>query len=139
MALTVLDAGVVIGVLDATDAHHEACLRALEAERASRASCVLPSSAYAETLVGPWRRGQAAVAILDAFVDALPAAVVPVDRAVARRAAELRARHAPRLRLPDALVVATGLELGADHVLTTDGRWPEVGITVRVVGACRDR
>ena len=45
-----------------------------------------------------------------------------LDREVARRAATLRARH-PSLRLPDALVIATAVELDADHLLTTDQRW----------------
>jgi hypothetical protein len=48
-------------------------------------------------------------------------------------AAELRARHGNRLRLPDALVVATAIVLEADRVVTTEARWPDVGITV-VVG-----
>jgi predicted nucleic acid-binding protein len=43
-------------------------------------------------------------------------------------AAQLRAQHGPRLRLPDALVVATALELSADRLLTTDKRWPDVGL-----------
>jgi predicted nucleic acid-binding protein len=34
----------------------------------------------------------------------------------------LRARRTG-LRLPDALVIATAVELEADHLLTTDRRW----------------
>jgi predicted nucleic acid-binding protein len=41
---------------------------------------------------------------------------------IARRAATMRSRH-PSLRLPDALVIATAVELDADHLLTTDQRW----------------
>jgi predicted nucleic acid-binding protein len=37
--------------------------------------------------------------------------VVPLTDAIAERAAELRARH-ERLRLPDAIVLATAQELG---------------------------
>jgi predicted nucleic acid-binding protein len=38
------------------------------------------------------------------------------------------------LRLPDALVVATAVELGAAQLLTTDGGWPSLPIHVTVVG-----
>ena len=54
---------------------------------------------------------------------------------LAARAAQLRARHGARLRVPDALVLATAIPLGADRVLTTDAGWPRVGVTVELVGA----
>jgi len=72
---------------------------------------------------------------VDAFIEALPAAVEPETRAIARRAAELRARHGTRVRLPDALVVATAVVLGATRVVTTDARWPDLGVSVEVIGA----
>src|SRR3990170_665202 len=68
MGLTVLDAGVVIAVLDAADGHHAAARAALSEALARGDELVLPASAYAESLVGPSRRGQAAVAALDALV-----------------------------------------------------------------------
>jgi len=64
VALTVLDAGVVIAVLDAADGHHAAARAALSEALARGDELVLPASAYAESLVGPSRRGQAAVAAL---------------------------------------------------------------------------
>ena len=122
MGLSVFDAGVVIAGLDASDAHHAAATRAFEAARDRRDAFVVPASAYAEILVRPAARGEATVARLDAALDALPAAVADATRDIARRAATLRARHAS-LRLPDALVIATAVELDADHLLTTDRRW----------------
>jgi len=122
MGLSVVDAGVVIAGLDARDAHHAAASRAFEAARDRGDAFVLPASAYAEILVRPAARGEAIVARLDAALDALPAAVADATRDIARRAATLRARHAS-LRLPDALVIATAVELDADHLLTTDRRW----------------
>jgi predicted nucleic acid-binding protein len=124
VGLTVVDAGVVIGVLDATDAHHAGARAALAGalQRADRLA--LPASAYAECLVGPWRRGEAAVAIARGFVARLAIEVVPLDTAVGEAAARLRARHGARLRLPDALVVATALVLDADVLVTTDRGWP---------------
>ena len=126
MALTVVDAGVVIGFLDETDAHHRAARAALEdaVERADR--LVLPASGYAEALVGPSRRGADAVAIVDRFFARLPIEIVPLGTEVAAAAAGLRARHRS-VKLPDALIIATAIVLDADRVLTTDRRWPPKG------------
>jgi PIN domain nuclease of toxin-antitoxin system len=74
----------------------------------------------------------AAVATVDAFIEALPAGLEPATAAVARTAARLRAQHGRSLPLPDAFVVATALELSADRVLTCDRRWPELEIPVEV-------
>lgn len=135
MGLIVLDAGVLIAVLSARDAHHEAARSAIAAalERGDR--LVLPASAYAELLVGPLRQKPPSDAAVDEFLEALPVTVEPATREIARTAAELRARHGGRLRLPDALVVATAIALGSDRALTTDSRWPDVWMRVDVVGA----
>jgi predicted nucleic acid-binding protein len=135
VGLTVLDAGVIIAILDASDVHHEAAAHALTVARQRGDILVLPASAFAECLVSPYRRGPEAVAVVDSFVDALPARVEPASRAIASAAAELRARHAGRLRLPDALVVATAVVLGADRVITTDSGWPGLLVTVDVLAA----
>lgn len=47
-------------------------------------------------------------------------AVAPLTATIAERAAELRAAH-DRLRLPDAIVLATARDLGGD-LLTYDDR-----------------
>lgn len=133
MALTVVDAGVVIGVLDAADPHHAGSRAALTAVLAQGDALVVPASAYAEAQVGPARRGRSAMRALDAFLADLPAEVEPITRQVGARAARLRAEHPSRLRLPDALVLAVALHLEADRVLTTDRRWPDVGVPVERV------
>lgn len=134
MDLTVLDAGVLIAVLNADDVHHGRARGALSAARDRRDRLVVSASAYAEILVAPLRQGAASGDAVDAFLEALPASVEPATREIARRAAELRARHGTRLRLPDALVVATAAVLGARRVITTDARWPDLGMNVEVVG-----
>lgn len=123
MGLTVLDAGVIIGFLDANDAHHAAAHTALgdALERTDR--LVLPASAFAEVLVGPSRKGTDAVNAVRDLVDRLPIAIEPIDAAVAVAAAAIRARHRS-LKLPDALVIATAGHLDADHLITTDRGWP---------------
>lgn len=137
MGLTILDAGIVIAALDASDVHHEASVEALREARGAGDALVVPASAYAEVLVGPSRRGGDAVATVDSFLDALPAAVEPATRDVAREAAALRARHGQALRLPDALVLATAAVVHADRVLTTDTGWPATSVPVRVVAPGR--
>ena len=133
MGLIVLDAGVVIGLLDAGDCHHAGARTALAALLGDAHDLVLPASAYAECLVSPSRRGPTAVGIVDQFLDALPARIEPVSRAITVAAAGLRAEHGPALRLPDALVVATALVLGAEEIVTTDAGWPSLPVRVSVL------
>ncbi len=133
MGLTILDAGVVIAVLDAGDAHHAAAMRALADARDGGDDLVIPVSAYAECLVAPSRHGPAAAALVDGFLDALPARVEPATRPIGAAAAALRSEHGPALRLPDALVIATATVLEADRVLTTDARWPTLPVRVEVL------
>jgi predicted nucleic acid-binding protein len=134
VGLTVLDASVLIGVLDAEDVHHAAARDALTARLARGDALIVPATAYAEALVGPIRRGPEAAATVDAFIEALPARVEPATAGIARLAAGIRAEHGGRLRLPDAFVIATALELGADQIVTADRRWPDLSIEVAVLG-----
>lgn len=133
MALTVLDAGVVIAVIEQSDTHHGAAERAVAAALRAGQRLVLPAAAYAEVLVKPSAAGGEAVNIVDEFIDALPAAVEPITRPIASEAARLRATHGRALRLPDALVIATARSIGASQILTTDAGWPDVGVSTVVV------
>lgn len=134
MAVAVLDAGVLIAVLDRRDPHHEAALGSIRRCLDRREELVVPASAYAELLVAPAGRGEQAVAVVEELLDRLPTRVHSATRPIARTAAGLRARYGTRLRLPDALVVATAIELRADRLLTIDRGWPEIQVAVEVVG-----
>lgn len=129
MALIVLDASVLIGYLDAQDAHHSAAVALLQRHAQDRLT--IPASVYAEILVGPYGRGQSAVAKIGRALADIPIRVEPIGPEIGRRAAELRARHRA-LRLPDAFVIATGEVLDADKVLTFDERWPKASRRVPV-------
>jgi len=133
MGMIVLDAGVVIALLERRDAHHDAARSAVMAARKRGDSLMLPASTYSEILVGPSRQGAAAVAEVDGIVDALPAGIVPIDRTIAASAARLRAQHGRALRLPDALVLATADVLGAERVMTTDSDLEGRGIPVEPI------
>jgi predicted nucleic acid-binding protein len=118
-----LDAGVVIGLLDADDGHHRAATAVLAEALRAGDRLAMAASAFAECLVGPARRGNPAVALVDGLFERLPIDVVELDAATARVAAALRARHRA-LRLPDALVLATATQRSADRLITTDRGWP---------------
>ena len=137
MGLTVLDAGVVIAILDGSDAHHTAAVSAVAAVRERRDEIVLPVSAYAEARVAPSRNGPQAIEAFDGFIDEMPVRVEPASRAIGAAAAEFRARFGPSLKLPDALVVATAHVLKADRIVTTDQGWPDIGIPIDVVAGLR--
>ena len=123
MGLINLDAGVIIGFLDASDAHHPTSRAALAAALEHGDHLALAASALAESLVGPARRGDSAVQTVRDLVERLPISIIPLDIEIATTAARLRAAHRA-LRLPDALVIATAIEQAADHLITTDRKWP---------------
>lgn len=122
MALIHLDAGVVIGLLDADDAHHLGARAVLDDALARSDRLAMAASAVSECLVAPARRGDRAVRVVHDLLERLPITVVATDSAIATAAARVRARHQV-LRLPDALVIATAVEDDADSLVTTDRRW----------------
>lgn len=123
MGVMHLDAGVVIGLLDADDAHHHGARERLASAVEDHDQLAIAASALAECLVAPARHGEAAVGVALDLIGRLPISVVALDAPMAAEAARLRARHRP-LRLPDALVIATASIANADKLVTTDRRWP---------------
>ncbi len=135
MGLTVLDAGVLIALLDSADLHHEAARAVLRRELAVGNQLSLPVTAYAELLVAPMRHGHVAVDEVDRLLADLPASVGAATPEIAKAAARLRATHGTKMRLPDAFVVATAETVGADLLVTTDAGWPPLGVEVEVLRA----
>jgi predicted nucleic acid-binding protein len=139
MALTVVDAGVVIALGDTADVHHHGAQIAIRRAHAAGVSLLLPASAFAEVLVAPIRKHGAIDGRhrVERVLDLLSIGVVQLGADIAALAASLRAQHGSRLRLPDALVVATAAHNQAS-VLTTDARWPKLAsVAVTVVGKRR--
>lgn len=116
MATLILDASVLIGLLDSADPHHAAAVDRVEAADHGGQRLETPASVYSETLVAFARADRVPEA--REAVAAMGITVTPLTAAIAERAAELRAAH-PRLRLPAALVLATAREFSAD-LLTYD-------------------
>lgn len=88
----------------------------------------LSTVTLAEVLTGPYKVGQTALA--KRYEKALlQYSVIPVSSAIAVLAAQLRAQY--RLKLPDAIQLATALDLGAAAFVTHDRDFSHVaGITV---------
>jgi predicted nucleic acid-binding protein len=122
VAALILDASVLIGLLDTSDPHHTTAVDDVEAADRGGHSLQAPASAYSETLVAFARADRVPEA--RASVEGMGITVTPLTAPIAERAAALRAAH-PRLRLPDALVLATARELGAD-LLTYDDQLARV-------------
>ncbi len=110
MAALILDASVVIALLDTADDHHDRAVEDVEvADRGGR-ELLIPASAYSETLVA-FARAKRLGDARDAIA-AMGIAVAALTASIAETAAELRAEHR-NLRLPDAIVLATARRLGA--------------------------
>lgn len=126
MATLILDASVLIGLLDAADAYHAAAVDEVEAADRAFTALLTPASAYSEALVSFAR----ATRLDDArqAIAAMGISVTPLTAAIAERAAELRARY-DRLRLPDAIVLATAQELNTS-LLTYDDRLARVAAQI---------
>lgn len=102
--------------------------------REGRATAVTSVLTVLETLTGAFRRRDDLLARrYDEILTGLSGVVVaPVTGSIARRAAELRARHA--LTTPDAIHVATAIEARAEEFVTTDRALARVReIPVRVL------
>ena len=116
MARVALDADIVIAFLDPGDDQHAAAVAQLRPRLAAGDELLIGATVYAETIVRPLQQGTDAT--VEQFLDSAAIAVVPIDRAIARGAAALRAEHAS-LRLPDAMSLATAIATGST-LLTLD-------------------
>jgi predicted nucleic acid-binding protein len=133
MGTVILDSSVLLAVLDPRDALHGPASEAVRDEYRAGQSFMIPTTVLAEVLVGASRQGKDVAADVESRVDRLVADVRAIDRPVARRAAELRALNTA-IKLPDALVIATGQVADATTILTADKRWQGIDRRVRVVG-----
>ncbi|MGH7868085.1 MAG: type II toxin-antitoxin system VapC family toxin [Candidatus Dormibacteraceae bacterium] len=90
----------------------------------------MPAVAFSEVLVRPYRDSEArghqgvkALIELGHFQE--------VTQAIASQAAQIRAAN--RIKLPDALIIATGLAQRAEQILTFDRQWRNLAPSIRVL------
>ena len=118
MEALILDASVLIGLLDTADRHHNRAVDDVEVADSEGHQLLLPASAYSETLVAFARARRLDEA--RRAITAMGISIVPLNDRIAEQAAELRASH-DRLRLPDAIVLTTARDLGG-RLLSYDRR-----------------
>jgi predicted nucleic acid-binding protein len=127
--VSVLDASILIALLDEKDAGRPAARAAVDESKRDH-DLLIPVTAFSESIVAPYRRsrrdGQRAEAALVAL-----GSLVDVTRDIASRAAQLRATR--QIKLSDALILATAMQVAADQILTLDRRWRGVDLRVRLL------
>lgn len=132
MGAVVLDSSLVIAIFDSKDAHHTVTMAALRDGIQAGLEYSVPASVLSEVLVGAARHSDRAAEMRRDELHRLFGAARVIDERVAITAARLRARHRS-LRLPDALVIATGIVDEADTILTADKRWVAIDKRVEVL------
>jgi predicted nucleic acid-binding protein len=135
MATIVLDASVLIALVDGSDVHHADAQATIHRGRTSGDRFVVPVVAYAEYMVRSFEDDAAGPDFRDTLIEAIPATVEPASRSIGRLAASLRAKHGRRMPMPDALIVGTALDIDADLVITADAGWPQMDVRVDVLNA----
>ena len=127
-AIVVVDTAPFIYVLEAHAQFADRFTGLFEAADAGLLQIALSTITLAEVLTGPFKASQTALA--KRYEKALARyTIVSVSAPIAALAAQLRAQY--RLKLPDALQLATALELGATAFVTHDRDFTQVtGIAI---------
>jgi predicted nucleic acid-binding protein len=111
----VVDTAPFIYILESHPQFADQFVGLFEAAAAGKVSIALSTITLAEVLTGPLKAGQTALA--KRYEKALSAyTLIPVTPPIAALAAQLRAQY--RLRLPDAIQLATALDAGAAAFVT---------------------
>jgi predicted nucleic acid-binding protein len=123
MGVVVFDSGVLIGFLNASDAHHSDAVDWVRKAAQPGIRRMVSAVNYSEILIGPLRAGTEGV--VDEMLERFGVETISVDPGLARRAATVRART--DLKLPDAYALATCIHaehrgLGPVELATFDQR-----------------
>jgi predicted nucleic acid-binding protein len=106
LAVVVFDADVLIAFLGRDDANHGEAVERMRSALQPGCERLVSAVNYSEVLIGPVRRlGAAGADAVDSMFLRFGIETVSVDRALARKAAAVRARTG--LKLPDAYALAT--------------------------------
>jgi predicted nucleic acid-binding protein len=122
-ALVLVDSAPIIYTLDGNTKFARRFARIFERHAAGELKLAVTTVTIAEVLTGPLAKDDEALAsryhaILNAWH------VVELSSEIAASAARLRARY--RLKLPDAVQVASALAIGADVLLTHDNDFAKI-------------
>ena len=122
-ARVLVDSAPIIYLLEGHAQFLPAFIGLFEADAAGELQIAISTITLAEVLTGPLRGGQDALA--QRYERALAHyTVVPVSSTIAALAARMRARY--KLKLPDAIQLATALDLEATALVTHDRDFAQV-------------
>lgn len=130
-ATVVVDTAPFIYVLESHPQWADQFVGLFEAAARGNLTIALSTITLAEVLTGPFKAGQTALA--KRYEKALSQyEVISVSPAIAALAAQLRARY--RLKLPDAIQLASALDIGAAALVTHDRDFSQVSGMVILTG-----
>lgn len=117
-----LDTSAFIYFLDGEEPYFSILVPVFRRVQSGSLSVMVSAVTEAELLVGPEReKDEGARERIGDLLSEHGIYVIGMDRRIARRAAAIRART--RLKLPDAIIVATALETDCEAIVGNDGRW----------------
>jgi predicted nucleic acid-binding protein len=135
MGTVLLDSSAIVGFLQADDALHGAAFAAVGAAVRRGEYLAISAVTWTEILTGAML-GHREETTVRGFVNDFAIEVLPVDAAIAERAARIRGRHTERrtggrrrstVAPPDALILATAdLHPEIRRVMGGDARWTRV-------------
>lgn len=122
-SVIVLDSSVVLAYLDGGEQTSGAATHVIDGlVRSGRNTGLISAVTVTEALVRPFRLAHDAIATVEDFLRDFPnLTIVPVDYAVSREAARIRALTG--VRTADALVMATAGVSGVAVLIGNDARW----------------
>ena len=122
-SVIVLDSSAVLAYLDGGEQVSAAATHVIDGlVRSGRNLGVISAVTVTEALVRPLRLAHDSITAVEDFLRNFPnLTIVPIDYAVSREAARIRALTG--LRTADALVMATAVVSGASVVVGNDERW----------------
>jgi predicted nucleic acid-binding protein len=142
VAVTLLDSSAVVAYMVEGDTLHESAAHAIESAVRGGASLAISAVTWSEVLHGALLGYFPEEAVRELAAD-FGIAVLAVDAAVAEAAAALQkeyretsiAEPRPRLRTPDALILATAeVYADVDSVICGDEKWANVpGVSTEIV------
>jgi predicted nucleic acid-binding protein len=121
-----LDANTLVYLLEVPDPLGRVTAAILDAAESGRLTVVLATLALAEIAVGPVRGGDETIVerYADEIRDLRGVQIVPLTADIAVDVGVIRARH--RIRLADAIHLATARQAGASAIVTNDRRMPGI-------------
>lgn len=120
--LLFLDTSALLYFLDAKEPYITLLLPLFGRVQRRECNVVVSAITEAEMLVRPNQRADlGAIERISGLLSEDGIQVSPMDRRTARRAALLRALH--DFALPDAIIIATAIEMGCEAIVGNDAKW----------------